>query len=87
MRKRYSPQHTMEATPELEQMTRLDIMRMLDRVACPMLRGRNWRLMTKQMMIDHLVRSKCPELAKYMRPMSRPSTASSESSGHSLNHK
>jgi len=52
-----------------------------------MLRGRNWRLMTKQMMIDHLVKSKCPELMKYMRPATRPSTASSESSGHSLNHK
>lgn len=76
----------MEPTDELEQMTRQDIMTMLDRVACPMLRGRNWRLMTKQMMIDHLVKSKCPELAKYMRPR-RPSTSGSESSGHSLNHK
>ena len=77
----------MEPTAELEEMTRLEIMRMLERASCPMLRGRNWRLMTKQMMIDHLVKSNCPELMKYMRPATRPSTASSESSGHSLNHK
>jgi hypothetical protein len=76
----------MEPTNELEQMTRQDIMMMLDRVACPMLRGRNWRLMTKEMMIEHLVKSKCPELAKLMR-IRRPSTSGSESSGHSLNHK
>jgi hypothetical protein len=76
----------MEPTAELERMTGQEIMMMLERAACPMLRGRNWRLMTKQMMIDHLVKSKCPELAKYMRPR-RPSTSGSESSGHSLNHK
>jgi hypothetical protein len=86
MRKRYSPLHSMESHTELEKMTKEDIMRMLQRVACPMLRGRSLHLMTKQMMIDHLVKSKCPELAKLIR-IRRPSTSGSESSGHSLNHK
>jgi len=76
----------MESHPELEKMTKHDLMLMLHRAACPMLRGRSLHLMTKQMMIDHLVKSKCPELAKLIR-IRRPSTSGSESSGHSLNHK
>lgn len=76
----------MEPTPELEAMTKEQIYEVIQRAACPMLRGRKLHLMTKQMMIDHLVKSKCPELAKLMRPR-RPSTSGSESSGHSLNHK
>lgn len=76
----------MEPTPELEKMTKEEIYEVIDRAACPMLRGRKLHLMTKQMMIDHLVKSKCPELLKYMRPR-RPSTSGSESSGHSLDKK
>jgi len=76
----------MESHPELEKMTKHDLMLMLEKGACPMLRGRSLHLMTKQMMIDHLVKSKCPELAKIMR-IRRPSTPSSESGGESPNHK
>ena len=76
----------MEPTPELEKMTKEEIYAAIQKASCPMLRGRRLHLMTKQMMIDHLVKSKCPELAKLMRPR-RPSTSGSESSGHSLNHK
>ena len=75
----------MEPTPELEAMTKEQIYEAIQKAACPMLRGRKLHLMTKQMMIDHLVKSKRPELAKFMRPR-RPSSGS-ESSGHSLNHK
>ena len=76
----------MEPTAELEKMTKHDLMLMLEKAACGMLRGRSLHLMTKEMMIEHLLRSKCPELAKLMR-IRRPSTPSSESGGESPNHK
>lgn len=57
-----------EATHNLELMTKHDIERHIKRSGCKMLAGLNLRHLTKEVLIEHLVKSKCPELKKIMHP-------------------
>jgi hypothetical protein len=57
-----------EATHNLELMTKHDIQRHVRKSGCKMLAGLNMRYMTKEVLIEHLVKIKCPELMKIMHP-------------------
>jgi hypothetical protein len=57
-----------EATHNLERMTKHEIQAYIRRSGCKMLAGLNMRFMTKEVLIEHLVKSKCPELMKIMHP-------------------
>jgi len=57
-----------EATHNLDHMTKHEIQAHIRRSGCKMLAGLNMRFMTKEVLIEHLVKSKCPELRKIMHP-------------------
>ena len=57
-----------EATHNLDRMTKHEIQEHIRKSGCKMLAGLNMRYMTKEVLIEHLVKIKCPELQKIMRP-------------------
>ena len=57
-----------EATKNLDLMTKHEIHQHIRRSGCKMLAGLNMRYMTKEVLIEHLVKIKCPELKKIMFP-------------------
>ena len=57
-----------EATKNLDRMTKHEIQEHIRKSGCKMLAGLNMRYMTKEVLIEHLVKVKCPELQKIMRP-------------------
>jgi hypothetical protein len=57
-----------EATHNLELMTKHEIQTHIRKSGCKMLAGLNMRYMTKEVLIEHLVKVKCPEFKKIMHP-------------------
>jgi hypothetical protein len=57
-----------EATHNLEKMSVHDIKHHITKSGCKMLAGLNMRHVSKEVLIEHLVKSKCPELMKIMHP-------------------